>query len=274
MAGLLKILGVAALAAAAVYGALLAALWVWQERLLFFPQTLPAGHRFGDAADVHETWLDVPGARLHALHLRLPQPAGIVFFLHGNAGNLQSWFVNPQLYRQANVDLFMLDYRGFGKSSGHIGSEAQLHADVRAAWDSIAPRYAGLRRVIYGRSLGSGLAAQLAAELQPELTVLVSAYESMQVLAKEQYPWVPSALLRYPLRTDLALARVQGPVYLVHGARDALIPPRHSLALQAAAPQSRLLLLPDAAHNDIQDFRAYLDGVVAAITGADPLPAR
>ena len=270
----MQALSIATLSAAVLYGAVLAGLWVWQERLLFFPQPLPAQHRISSAGDVHETWVEVPGARLHALHLRLPQPSGDVFFLHGNAGNLQSWFVNPELYRQANVDLFMLDYRGFGKSSGRIRSEAELHADVRAAWESIAPRYAGLRKVFYGRSLGSGLAAQLAAELQPDLTVLVSPYESMQAVAAEQYPWVPGALLRYPLRADQALARVQGPVYLVHGARDGLIPPRHSLALQAAAPHARLLLLPDAGHNDIQDFAAYLDGVLAVITGTEVLPSR
>jgi uncharacterized protein len=253
------------LAVAAVYALLVALLWWRQEQLLFHPERLPPGHRFNMGADVHETWVDVPGARLNALHLRLPKPDGVVFFLHGNAGSLESWFVNADFYRRANLDLFMLDYRGYGKSSGRIESQAQLEADVRAAWASVAPQYAGKKRVVFGRSLGTGLAATLAAELQPELTVLVSPYSSMAALAGEKYPWVPMGVLRYPLRTDEALARVKGPVVLAHGGRDALIPPAHSERLHALVPQAQLLLVPEAGHGDIQQFEQYLNGLQAAL---------
>ena len=258
--------GHAALAASAVYGAILFALWWGQEGLLFHPQPLPQSHRFTLGADVHETWVDVPGARLHALHLRLPSPDGVVFFLHGNAGNLQNWF-KADLYRQANFDLFMIDYRGFGKSSGRIQSQAQLEADVMAAWQQVAPQYAGTKQVIYGRSLGSGLAAGLAAQVQPALTVLVSPYKSMVALAGEHYPWVPAVLLRYPLRTDVALAQVGGPVLLAHGARDALIPPDHSRALAHVAPQARLLILADADHDNIHQSPAYRAALRAVLAG-------
>ncbi|MDP2005752.1 MAG: alpha/beta fold hydrolase [Rubrivivax sp.] len=249
-----------------LYAAAIAALWWGQEGLLFHPRPLPAEHRFEHRPDVHETWIDVPGARLHALHLRLPKPEGVVFFLHGNAGNLQTWFVNIDYYRRLNLDLFMLDYRGFGKSSGRIESEAQLHADVRAAWATLAPRYAAGQRVVYGRSLGTGLAAALAAEVQPELTVLVSPYSSMAALAGEHYPWVPGAVLRYPLRTDEALPRLQGRVLLAHGLRDTLIPAAHSARLRALLPRAEWLPVPDAGHGDIHDHPAYLDGLAAALS--------
>jgi pimeloyl-ACP methyl ester carboxylesterase len=257
-----------ALAAAAVSGLwalLVALLWWRQEALLFHPRPLRAEHRFEKSADAHEVWVDVPGARLHALHLRLPQPRGVVFFLHGNAGNLDTWFVNTGFYRAQNLDLFMLDYRGFGKSSGRIESEAQLMADVRAAWAQIAPMYAGQQRVFYGRSLGTGLAAQLAAELQPDLTVLVSPYFSMAALAAEKYLWVPGAALRYPLRTDLALPRVQGRVWMAHGGRDTLIPPEHAQRLQVVQPRAELLLVPEAGHGDIHQHQRYLSALAAAL---------
>ena len=247
------------------YGAAL--LWVWlrQERLLFHPEPLAAGHAFDLGADVHEETLDVPGARLSALHLRLPAPKGVVFFLHGNAGNLASWFVNADFYREANFDLYMIDFRGYGKSSGQIDSEAQLRADVRAAWDQVAPRYQGLKRVIYGRSLGSGLAAGLAAQVAPDLTILVSPYSSMQALAHEHYPFVPSALLRYPLRTVDDAARLHGPVLLVHGDRDLVVPPHHSTDIQTVAPQAKLLRIPAAGHGDLQDFEVYRQALRAAL---------
>ncbi len=269
-APLLRWAGLAAGAAGvalALYAAVLALLWWGQEKLLFMPEKLPATHRFDVGTDVHETWVDVPGARLHALHLRRPAPAGLAFYLHGNAGSLEGWFVNVDLYRRANFDLFMIDYRGYGKSSGRIQSQAQLLDDVRAAWAQVAPHYAGLRRVIIGRSLGSGLAAQLAAEVQPEHLVLASPYASMAQMAAELYPWVPQALLRYPLRTDLILPQVRSPVLLIHGARDDFIAPAHAQRLAALAPQARLLLLPQAGHNDLQMYPAYLQALEEVMQG-------
>ncbi len=257
------------LALALVYGLLLALLWWRQEHLLFQPQKLPPDHRFQVGADVVETWVDVPGARLNALHLRHPQPVAVVFFVHGNAGSLDNWFVDLDFYRRAGVDLFMFDFRGYGKSTGRISSQTQLEADVRAAWDSIAPRYAGVRRVFYGRSLGSGLATQLAAQVSPDLLVLVSPYSSMADVARLHYPWVPSVLLRYPLRTVATLPQVRSPVLLAHGGQDSLIPPSHSQALKAVKPDACLLLVPQAGHGDIHAFPVYLDTLAAAITGRD-----
>ena len=262
---------VAAAICLALYAAVLAWLWFQQEKLLFAPVVLPASQVLALSPDVHEVAVDVPGARLSALHLRLPQPKGVVFFLHGNGGSLSSWFVNPEYYRRANFDLFMIDYRGYGKSTGQIESEAQLHADVRAAWASVAARYAGRKIVIYGRSLGSGLAASLAAELSvsraPDLTVLVSPYSSMADLTREYYRWVPEFVLRYPLRTDRVIARIKGPVLLLHGERDLLIAPRHSDALKALAPAATVVRIPDAAHNDLQDVDTYLSAFAKALAG-------
>ena len=257
------------LAGLTVYGGALAWLWISQEKLLFAPDVLPADQPLAKAPDVHEVSIEVAGARLSALHLRLPDPKGVVFFLHGNGGSLANWFVNPDYYRRVNFDLFMLDYRGFGKSTGRIQSEAQLHADVRAAWSTIAARYADRKVVVYGRSLGSGLAAHLAAEMSatrpPDLTVLVSPYRSMVSLATERFPWVPQAIVRYPLRTDAVIGQVRGPILLMHGERDTLIAPGHSESLKLLAPQASLLRVPGAGHNDLQEFDVYLGALARAL---------
>jgi uncharacterized protein len=259
---------VAAGSIAGLCALLLAAVYVWQEALLFDPVPLARDYRYG-LAGVDEVGVPVDGARLSALHLRLPDPQGLVFYLHGNAGNLTDWFVDPDFYRAANYDLFMIDYRSYGKSSGRIESEAQLRADVAAAWRQVAPRYRGRRRVIIGRSLGTALAAGLAAsaagEDRPDLTILVSAYWSMGELARLHYPMLPVRLLRYPLETDRDIARIDGPVLLLHGDRDALIPIDSSERLQRAARSARLVTVVGAAHNDIQEFAAYRDAVAQAL---------
>lgn len=262
--------------AAGLYAIAMAALWWGQERLIFHPDPLPAGAlpMAGDALppDVQAREIAVPGATLSALHLKQPGARALVFFLHGNAGNLRSWFVDLDRYRSLGVDLFMLDYRGYGLSTGRIESEAQLQADVRAAWEAVVPEYAGRPVVLYGRSLGTGLAAALAAGLppaeRPPLLMLVSPYRSLEALAGELYPMVPSALLRYPLRTDRALAALAGGpprVLLLHGDRDGLIPIAHSEALLRGAPGATLVRVPGAGHGDIHRDPVYREAVREAI---------
>jgi pimeloyl-ACP methyl ester carboxylesterase len=248
----------AALAIAALlYAAVMAMVYFTQERLLFFPQPLAADARLANDADVHEVTLQVPGATLSALHLQQPGAKGVVFFLHGNAGNLVSWFTDAGLYRDTGYDVFMIDYRGYGKSTGRVSSEAQLHADVRTAWDHIAPQYEGRRRVVYGRSLGTALAARLAAEVQPDLTILVSPYSSMQAMARENYRFVPGMLLRYRLRTEDDVEHIRGPLLLVHADGDTLIGLHHSQAIQTRAPAARLVRLPGAGHGDLHGSEHY-----------------
>ncbi len=259
-----------ALIAGLAWAGSLAALWLGQERLLFKPVPLGADIQLSTDPDVAERFVDVPGARLSVLELRRPSPQGVVFFLHGNSANLKEWFTDGSLYRRANLDLVMMDYRGFGKSTGRIESEAQLHADVEAVWQAVAPRYAGKRVIAYGRSLGTGLAATWAARHQPDLTVLVSPYISMRELAAFHYPWVPTAVVRYPLRTDEAVLRLHKPLLLVHGDRDTLIPLSHAEQLAARAGLARLAVIRGAAHADVHRFDAYQAVVAEALRPGPP----
>ena len=258
------------LALVAVYCAAIGWLWFCQERLLFEPETLCADQRISADPDVHETFIEVPGARLSAAQLSLPNPRGVVFFLHGNSGNLQKWFVDLDAFRELNFDVVMFDYRGFGKSGGQIASEEQLRADVRTVWGAFASRYDGKRVVISGQSLGSGLAAGLSAELcaagkAPDLTLMVSAYSSMQALADELYPWVPRQILRYPLATLEHACRLTGKLMLIHGDKDELIGVHHSHALCKVAPQAQLHCVEGAGHSDVHQFPSFRKAVASAL---------
>ena len=242
-------------------------LWVYfkQESLIFRPVPLALDHRF-PFDNIREVSIPVAGALLSAVHLKFNDPKGVVFFLHGNSGNLKSWLTNTEFYRHANYDLFMIDYRGFGKSTGQIDGEEQLHTDVRAAWDTIAAEYKGKKIVVYGRSLGTGLAAKLASDIQPDLTVLVSPYESLKALGDRAYPWLPAFINRYTMRTDRWLPEIKNAVVIEHGDRDTLIPIAHAQALMRARPTSELIVVENAGHNDIHKFQKYLDTLTARLT--------
>jgi uncharacterized protein len=257
-------------AVGAVYTAAIGWLWFRQERLLFEPTPLPPDEPLVSDPDVHEAWVDVPGARLSVAQLRVPAPRGVVFFLHGNSGNLRDCLVDLDAFRQADFDVVMFDYRGYGKSSGCIASEEQLRADVREVWSRYAGQYEGKRVVIAGQSLGTALAAGLAAELcaadrAPHLTVLVSPYSSMRALAEELYPWVPRQVLRYPLHTAEHAARMKCPLMLIHGDRDELIGIHHSHALRTAAPAAQFLCVEGAGHSDVHKFPSFRKALHGAL---------
>lgn len=246
------------------YVALIGVLYVMQESLLFYPEKLPPDYQF-NIPDTVEVKIPVDGAVLSALHFHQPNAKGVVFFLHGNGGSLSSWFTGTDFYRRVNFDLFMLDYRGYGKSTGSIQSEAQLHDDVKKAWDTVAPLYAGKKIIIYGRSLGTGLAVALASGVDAALLVLVSPYTSVLELTRHYYPYVPGALLKYPLRTDLLLPRIKMPTLIIHGSEDEIVPYSHSLTLKSLAPQVELIRIEGAHHNDIHEFPVFLDSLAGRL---------
>jgi alpha-beta hydrolase superfamily lysophospholipase len=258
----------AALAALGYAGAL-GLLYVKQERIILPATALAADYRFQFDQPFEEVWIPVEGASLHALHFKQPNPRGVVFFLHGNAGNLVSWTTGVDFYRRVNYDLFIVDYRGYGKSTGHIENEAQLHADARAAYDTMASLYRDKPIVIYGRSLGTALAASLARDVQPRLLVLVSPFSSLAASAAQAYPWAPGWVLKYPLRTDAIIGDIKSPILLIHGSEDKLIPLSHSERLKALARSPvELLVVPGAGHSDIHKFPVYLDGLAARLIAA------
>ena len=231
-----------------------------QDNILFQPTVLPASYEF-NLPDVKEVTVPAEGATLSALHFKQPNAKGVVFFLHGNAGNLATWVRDTEFYRRNNFDLFMIDYRGFGKSTGHIESEAQLHADVLAAWKFLAPQYEGRKRVIFGRSLGTTLAAKLSTEVNADWTVLVSPFYSMDAMRQRHYPWLPSALLRYQFTTNEWLPNIKNPVTIMHGKIDALIDISQAEKLKALSPKVELIEIDGGDHVNLHQLASYLDAL-------------
>ncbi len=249
-----------------LWGLAIAAIWSLQEKLLFHPEAQDPKFKF-DLPYTSEVYIDVGGAKLHALYLRQPpeKSKGIVLFLHGNAGNLETWFTHTDFWLSTGYDVLMPDYRGFGKSTGSIENEVQLNDDVLSAWNYVAHNYQDKKKVFYGRSLGTGLAAKLATQTPADLVVLVSPYTSMTAMAQEYYPWVPSFILRYHLTTDQLLLKLNTKILLLHGTSDQLISNEHSKRLVKLNPKARLVEIEGADHGDIHHFDAYTNTLKQAL---------
>ncbi len=250
------------------YSGIVAALYFAQEKILFPGSKLPPDYKFTIDQPFREVQVAVPGASLNALHITQLAPRGLLFFIHGNGGDLSTWATGIDFYRKVNYDLFIFDYRGYGKSTGRIESEAQLHADVRAAWDSIAPQYRSrnIPIFVYGRSLGTGLAVQLARDVNPDQLILVSSYTSLVAASKRAYAIAPGWILKYPLRTDAIIGEIKSPIMMIHGKQDDLIPYTDSEQLRPLVRSPLEYLLVDGAgHNDIHQFPVYLDALATRL---------
>lgn len=247
-----------AAAAAAVYVVLCVLVYFFQEKLIFLPQKLPDGYAFHFDAPFREMQVKSPsGNRIHALYFPAENPKALVVYFHGNAGCLKGWGERYRDFIPRNYSLLISDYAGYGKSEGEL-SEAALFTDAQAVYDSAKALSSENRIVVYGRSLGTGVAAQVAATNSPSRLVLESPYYSMQDVSKHLYPFLPSFLLRYPIRTDRCFPQIHCPVTIVHGTADEVVYFESSLKLkQLFRPGDRLCVVEGGHHNDLPQFEAY-----------------
>ncbi|OWP63802.1 alpha/beta hydrolase [Hymenobacter amundsenii] len=244
---------------AALYVAVCVLLYFQQERLLFFPTKLAPGYRFRFAQHFEERWLPTAdGTRLHGLLFPADSARGLVFYLHGNGGALDSWGEVAATYTHLGYSVFLLDYRGYGKSEGRISSQAQLLSDVDTAYRQLAADFPENRTVLLGYSLGTGAATWLAARHHPRLLILQAPYASVRATARQHYPWVPGFVVRYPLATDEVLPRVTAPIIIFHGDQDEVISPQSTALLkQALKPGDEFISLPGAGHNGMTNNPDY-----------------
>ena len=244
---------------AGLYVLLCGALYFKQEKLLFGPTVLPAGYRFRFPGRFEERWATAAdGTRLHGLLFKTSESKGLVFYLHGNGGALDSWGEVAATYTALHYDVFLLDYRGYGKSGGIISNQGQMLADVDTVYRQLLSEYPERRTVVLGYSLGTGPATWLAARHRPKLLVLQAPYFSMRDMAAQRYPYVPGFVLRYPMPTNELITQVSAPIVLFHGDRDEVISTASSRRLMALLkPSDELVILRGAGHNGMSDFPQY-----------------
>ncbi len=240
------------LAALACAAALAAWLVVGAQRALLFPGSSALGppgevERHGGAA----VWLEHAGGRTEAWYLpasRDEERGPLVLFAHGNGELIDHWVREFGPLRELGHSVLLVEYPGYGRSSGRP-SQASVGSAMRAAYDWAVqqPGVDASRVIAYGRSLGGGAACLLARDRALAALVLESTFTGVRAFAR--HLGLPGFLVRDPFDNLGLVGTFAGPILLLHGRRDEVIPVEHAERLHAAAPGSELQLL-DCGHND------------------------
>lgn len=235
-------------------------LYFWQEQFLFKPEKLPEDFEFkypNLKYTEHNLKLGEE-VNINGIHFQVEKPKGVVFYLKGNSKSIKGWGKFAIDFTRQGFDVVMVDYRGFGKSTGRR-SEGAIKDDLQKVYDAIKEQVPERFIVLYGRSMGSGFATKLASVNNPRMLVLESPYYSLQKVAGRFLPFVPlSLVMRFPIRTYKWIKYVDCPIKIIHGTADKLIPFKYSLKLSKLNPENaRLYPVIGAGHNNLHTHQEY-----------------
>jgi fermentation-respiration switch protein FrsA (DUF1100 family) len=257
-----------AVIAVCFYIALATAIYLAQRSLMYFPDTthvLPVAAGLPEAEEVALTAAD--GVRIAAWHVPPRDGKPVIVYFHGNGGALH---FRVQRFRRLITDgigLVALEYRGYGGSGGSP-SEPGLIADARAAYRFAAGRYPPQQLVLWGESLGAGVAIALAAERPVGRVILEAPFTSAAALGARHYWYLPvSLLMKDQFRSDLRIGKVTAPLLIMHGVHDRVVPYAMGEQLfDLANKPKHFVRFLDGGHEDLDDNGA-LDAVARFLAG-------
>lgn len=241
------------------YFVICAVLYVFQEKVLFFPQKLAPMYQHHFNQPFEEINLtNNEGDLLNGLLFKSENSRGLVFFLHGNAGALNSWGQVARFYTDLHYDVFMLDYQGFGKSEGEITSQNEFFADNQLFYNEMLKNYDQENIIVLGYSLGTGLASKIAADNHPSQLILLAPYYSLKDVMSHTYPIIPTVLLKYKIETHKYLGKCNMPITIFHGKQDEIIYFGSGLKLKDKYPNKiQFVSLKNQGHNGIMYNPVY-----------------
>jgi len=235
------------------------AVYIFQEHLIFSPNKLSKKHKFDFGFAFDEiTFNTEDGNSISALWFKVENSKGVIYYHHGNAGSLESWGTKAQDFTSKGYDVLMYDYRSYGKSTGRIKNERMLYGDAVMIYKKLLFDYKEGDIIVYGTSLGTGIAAKLAYDNNPSKLILETPYFNFYDVSKFHYPYLPnSILLHYQFKTNKFLPKIENPIYLFHGTEDEMVPYNSSERLEKLSDNITLFTIKDGSHNNLNTFIEY-----------------
>lgn len=243
-------------------------LYVIQDWLLFHPEPLAREHRFAFPQPFREENFTRDKKRnLNLVRFETREPKkGIVLYFHGNLRNIERYAPFTGLFTRSGYEVWMVDYPGFGKSTG-TRSEQVLYQDARFVYDRATREVDSSNIIIYGRSIGTGIASYLAARRPCRQLVLETPYYSIDALARYYFPIYPvMPLTKYGFPIHDYLSQVSAPVTIFHGTVDEVVPYKHSVRLKKENPGISLVTIPMGKHNDLHEFASFSQALEQLLT--------
>jgi len=248
-------------------------LYAYQRDFLYYPDSRrPVGVLAGVASLSEIEIVTFDGLRLLGWYVPPPEGRPVVLYFHGNAGSISNRAYRLSRFADAGFGVLMPEYRGYGGNAGQP-SEVGFAADAEAALTFLEKEgIASKRIIVYGESLGTGVATRVASEHEAAALVLEAPYTSITAMAAAQFPFLPVRLMLHDRFDSLSrIAQVRAPILIVQGARDQVVPPALGRELFAAAPEPKeFWSTPDGGHDDLFDFgaaEAVLDFLSRRIPG-------
>lgn len=228
-------------------------MYLMQPSMIFFPYTeldeTPADWGF-DYEVVNLTAKD--NVRLHAWYIPYHGATKTLLFFHGNAGNISHRGASVEIFHRLGLNVLIFDYRGYGHSQGKP-DESGFYLDARAAWRFLIEQKGVTQEqiILFGRSLGGVIAAELAAEVQPAGLILESAFSSSRDMAEAVFPILSRLIYqRFEFDTVRHISRVRCPVLVLHSPDDTIIPYRLGEKVYQAANEPKSLVQLKGDHNN------------------------
>ena len=235
-------------------------IYFFQHKFFFHPEKLPPDFKFAyDHLKADEVTVEPErGAQINYLHFQVDHPKGVVIYLKGNTKSIKGWGKFAIDFTRLGYEVIMMDYRGFGKSTGKRTVEA-MKRDTQFIYDIAKKKFSEDKIIVYGRSLGSGFAARLAAKNNPRLLILTSPLYSLLRTIHRYLPFMPAKpFLRYNIPTFHYLKNVRCPIKILHGSDDGLVPIKTAIDLSEINPKlTRLYVILGAGHINIHQFEEY-----------------
>ncbi|MEO0507334.1 MAG: alpha/beta fold hydrolase [Bacteroidota bacterium] len=235
-------------------------LYFLQDYFLFKPEKLTPDFEFHyNNQEFEEYNVETrDGAVINGLRFKSQSPKGVVFYLKGNSKSIKGWGKFAVDFTRHGYDVIMVDYRGFGKSTGRRTQKA-VKRDMQVIYNKIRDKVPEKYIILYGRSLGSGFATKLASMNNPRMLILDAPYYSLSKVAKKYIPFMPlSLLIKFPMPTYKWLKYVKCPIHIIHGTDDRLIPYKTSIKLSKINPKTtKLYTVIGGGHKNLNTFESY-----------------